>query len=47
MEVIISKGQIEDIEVIAGFQVDMAMESEGTLLDIATVTKGVSAAKGS
>ena len=37
MEVIITKGQIEDIEVIAQFQVDMAMESEGTLLDKETV----------
>lgn len=37
MEVIINKGQIEDIAVIAWFQVDMAMESEGTLLDIATL----------
>lgn len=44
MEVIITKGQTADIEVIAQFQVDMAMESEGTLLDKATVTKGVTAA---
>ena len=44
MEVKITKGQIKDIEVIAQFQVDMAMESEGTLLDKDTVTKGVSAA---
>ena len=44
MEVTITKGQTEDIEVIAQFQVDMAMESEGTLLDKDTVTKGVSAA---
>lgn len=44
MELIITKGQTEDIEVIAQFQVDMAMESEGTLLDIETVTKGVTAA---
>lgn len=43
MEVIITKGQKEDIEIIAQFQVDMAMESEGTLLDKVTVTKGVSA----
>ena len=43
MEVIITKGQKEDIEIIAQFQVDMAMESEGTLLDKDTVTKGVSA----
>ncbi len=44
METIIAKGQIEDIDIIAQFQVDMAMESEGTLLDIDTVTKGVAAA---
>lgn len=44
MEVTITKGQIEDIEIIAQFQVDMAMESEGTLLDKETVTKGVTAA---
>lgn len=46
MEAIITKGRIEDIEVIAQFQVDMAMESEGTLLDKETVTKGVTAAMG-
>lgn len=44
MEIIITKGQKEDIEAIAQFQVDMAMESEGTLLDKDTVTKGVAAA---
>lgn len=44
MKIEISKGQIGDIEVIAGFQVDMAMESEGTLLDLDIVTKGVAAA---
>ena len=44
MEITITKGQTEDIEAIAGFQVDMAMESEGTLLDKETVTKGVTAA---
>lgn len=44
MKAIITKGQIEDIEAIAGFQVEMAMESEGTLLDIDTVMKGVTAA---
>ena len=44
MEVIITKRQKEDIEIIAQFQVDMAMESEGTQLNKDTVTKGVSAA---
>lgn len=43
MEVIITKGQIEDIEIIAQFQVDMAMESEGAILDKETVTNGVTA----
>lgn len=44
MDVIITKGQKEDIEIIAQFQVDMAMESEGAQLDKDTVVKGVSAA---
>lgn len=44
IDIIITKGQIEDVENIAQFQVDMAMESEGTQLDKDTVTKGVSAA---
>ena len=44
MKPTINKGQTEDIELIAQFQVDMAMESEGTLLDKATVTQGVAAA---
>lgn len=44
IDIIITKGQIEDVESIAQFQVDMAMESEGTQLDKDTVTKGVSAA---
>ena len=44
IDIIITKGQIEDIENIAQFQVDMAMESEGTQLDKDIVTKGVSAA---
>ncbi|MCQ2227947.1 MAG: GNAT family N-acetyltransferase [Bacteroidales bacterium] len=44
MEVIITQGRTEDIEVIAKFQVDMAMESEGTQLDKETVIKGVTAA---
>ena len=44
IDIIITKGQIEDVENIAQFQVDMAMESEGTQLDKDIVTKGVSAA---
>lgn len=43
METIITKGRIEDIEAIAQFQVDMAMESEGTLLDKNTLINGVTA----
>ena len=44
MEAIITKGRPEDIEAIAQFQVDMAMESEGTKLDKDTLIKGVTAA---
>ena len=44
IDIIITKGQIEDVENIAQFQVDMAMESEGNQLDKDIVTKGVSAA---
>ena len=44
MEVTITIGQTADIEVVAEFQVDMAMESEGTRLNKETVIKGVTAA---
>lgn len=44
MEVLITKGQKEDVETIVQFQIDMAMESEGTILDKDTVTQGVAAA---
>ncbi len=40
----ITQGNHSDIEAIAGFQVDMAMESEGTVLDKEKVTRGVTAA---
>ena len=40
----ITTGNTEDITAIAQFQVDMALESEGTTLDIQTVIPGVSAA---
>lgn len=40
----IENGGSNDIEIIAQFQVDMAMESEGTLLNKDIVSKGVSAA---
>ena len=37
-------GNAGDIRAIAQFQVDMALESEGTILDIETVLPGVTAA---
>lgn len=40
----IEKGTIGDINAIAGFQVAMAMESEGTTLDLERVTRGVTMA---
>lgn len=40
----ISVGNASDIDTIAQFQVDMALESEGTNLDIERVTAGVAAA---
>lgn len=40
----ISVGKASDIDTIARFQVDMALESEGTSLDIERVTAGVAAA---
>jgi ribosomal protein S18 acetylase RimI-like enzyme len=39
----ISKAEQNDIPVIAGFQVAMALETEGITLDPATVIRGVSA----
>ena len=40
----VSTGTQDDIQAIAQFQVDMALESEGTVLDIQTVLPGVTAA---
>ena len=40
----VTVGTVEDIKDIAQFQVDMALESEGTILDIQTVLPGVTAA---
>lgn len=40
----VAKGCAEDIAAIAQFQVDMAMESEGTTLNLDLVTQGVTAA---
>ena len=40
----IVRGEMGDIESIVQFQADMAMESEGCVLDKEKVTKGVTAA---
>ena len=39
----VEKGTMADAGTIAGFQVDMALESEGTVLDRHLILKGVSA----
>ena len=39
----VEKGTMADAGTIAGFQVDMALESEGTVLDRDMILKGVSA----
>jgi len=44
MEWKIEKGVASDVRTIAQFQLDMAMESEGTQLDIDQIMKGVSSA---
>ena len=41
---VVSQGKICDIDSIVQFQADMAMESEGCVLDKEKVTKGVTAA---
>lgn len=40
----VSEGTVSDTAAIAQFQVDMALESEGTVLDLEMVTSGVAAA---
>ena len=40
----IVRGEVDDIESIVQFQAKMAMESEGTTLNLEKVTKGVTAA---
>ena len=40
----IVRGEVDDIKSIVQFQAKMAMESEGTTLDLEKVTKGVTAA---
>ena len=44
MEYVIARGEVCDIDRIAQFQADMAMESEGCVLNKEKVTKGVTAA---
>ena len=44
LKYIITRGEICDIDRIVQFQADMAMESEGYILDKEKVTKGVKAA---
>lgn len=44
MNWIVCKGELKDASAIAQFQLDMAMESEGTQLDYDLVLKGVTAA---
>lgn len=41
---VVSRGEVCDIDTIVQFQADMAMESEGCVLDKEKVTKGVTAA---
>lgn len=44
IDFVIVRGEASDIDSIVQFQTDMAMESEGCVLDKEKVTKGVSAA---
>lgn len=44
MNIVITRGEPDDIKSIVRFQADMAMESEGTTLDNDKLTKGVTAA---
>ena len=44
IDLTITQGKASDIDAIVRFQADMAMESEGTMLDTETLTKGVTAA---
>lgn len=41
---VVSRGEVSDIDTIVQFQADMAMESEGYVLNKEKVTKGVTAA---
>ena len=42
MKKIIRKGQIKDIDVIAKYNIAMALETENKVLDNETITNGVS-----
>ena len=44
LDLIITRGKASDIDTIVRFQADMAMESEGTRLDMDRLTLGVSSA---
>ena len=44
IDLTITRGKASDIDAIVRFQADMAMESEGTVLDKDTLTNGVTAA---
>ena len=44
LDLTITQGKASDIDAIVRFQADMAMESEGTVLDKDTLTNGVTAA---
>ncbi|MBR5575958.1 MAG: GNAT family N-acetyltransferase [Bacteroidaceae bacterium] len=44
LDLTITRGKASDIEAIVRFQADMAMESEGTMLDMDRLTLGVTSA---
>lgn len=44
LDLTITRGKASDIEAIVRFQADMAMESEGTMLDMNRLTLGVTSA---
>ena len=44
LDLTITRGKASDIDAIVRFQADMAMESEGTMLDMDRLTLGVSSA---
>ena len=44
LDLTITRGKVSDIDAIVRFQADMAMESEGTILDMDRLTLGVTSA---